>query len=164
MYYRNLLTGNVFESDSPNYFGASNRTEDGQPIYEKITKKDFDAAERAADIAYFRALFPVGSRVATSVAHVARSGMSRSIKVYACEDGVISDVSWRVARLLRDRFDNTNGGVKMGGCGMDMCFALVYNLGRTLYPEGFKVEGRGRNGDMSGHDNDGGYALRHYTI
>lgn len=137
MYYRNLLTDNVFEADSSNYFGASNQTSDGKPMYAKITKKEFEAAEREADIAYFRELFPVGARVATSVVHVARSGMSRSIKVFAVIDGSISDVSWRVARLLREPFDNNHGGVKVSGCGMDMCFATVYNLGRTLYPEGF---------------------------
>ena len=42
-----------------------------------------------------------------------------------------------------------------------MGFEIVYNLGRKLFHDGFKVEGRGRNGDMSGHDNDGGYALKH---
>ena|ERR1035437_1828097 len=51
-----------------------------------------------------------------------------------------------------------------GGCGMDMGFHLVYNLGRTLFPEGFKVEGRGRNGDASGWDKDGGYALKQRWI
>lgn len=65
---------------------------------------------------------------------------------------------------------------------MDMGFAVVYELGRTLFPNGFGVEGelplghktrpvtkekaakavekgakfRGRNGDPSGWDNDGG--------
>ncbi len=164
MYYRNLLTDNVFESDSLNYFGASNQTSDGKPMYAKITKKEFEAAEREADIAYFRELFPVGARVATSVVHVARSGMSRSIKVFAVIDGSIYDVSWRVARLLREPSDNNHGGVKVSGCGMDMTFAIVYSLGRTLYPEGFPVTGTGRNGDTSGRDSDGGYALHNYNI
>ena len=43
---------------------------------------------------------------------------------------------------------------------MDMGFALVYELSRELYPKGFKVAGVGRNGDTSGHDKDGGYALK----
>lgn len=69
---------------------------------------------------------------------------------------------------------------------MDMGFAVVYDLGRVMFPDGFGVAGkypngsdgrpttkemaakaveigatfRGRNGDPSGWDNDGGYALK----
>ena len=68
-----------------------------------------------------------------------------------------------VALALDYKRDNARGrdGIKIGGCGMDMGFAIVYALGRKLFPEGFKVNGRGRNGDTSGWDNDGGYALKH---
>ena len=42
-----------------------------------------------------------------------------------------------------------------------MGFALVYNLGRTLWPQGFDTpEGYWRNEPLD-HDPDGGYALRH---
>lgn len=56
-------------------------------------------------------------------------------------------------------FDERYEAVKIGGCGMDMGFHIAYELGRVLFPEGFKVDGVGRNGDTSGWDNDGGYAL-----
>ena len=65
-----------------------------------------------------------------------------------------------------------------------MGFEVVYNLGRQLFPKGFgtvsyggicpqtkeeaerlvatgKTSFCGRNGDKSGWDNDGGYALKH---
>lgn len=44
---------------------------------------------------------------------------------------------------------------------MDMTFEVVYELGHYLYPKGFKLsKGQyGRNGDTSGYDKDGGYAL-----
>lgn len=97
----------------------------------------------------------------------------------------IQDISWRVAAAIGGRFDDKRGGVVMGGYGMNMCFAAVYSLGRALFPDGFGIEGttsvgkkirpasqkqaarmvalggkfRGRNGDASGWDNDGGYAL-----
>jgi hypothetical protein len=70
---------------------------------------------------------------------------------------------------------------------MDMGWELVYTLGCYLWPEGFGIKGKlplgrtcrpatkekaalavskgaefyGRNGDTSGWDDDGGYALSH---
>lgn len=69
---------------------------------------------------------------------------------------------------------------------MDMGFAVVYNVSHAMFPDGFGVEGTtrlgktirstskaqaakhiqlgaefyGRNGDKSGWDHDGGYALK----
>jgi hypothetical protein len=33
----------------------------------------------------------------------------------------------------------TGEGITVDGCGMDMGFALVYNLGRALYRDGFQT-------------------------
>lgn len=80
-----------------------------------------------------------------------------------------------------------DAGIVIGGAGMDMGFSLVYDLSRYLFPDGFgepcskcgfrkadeigsnvvygpgECKGlhkyHGRNGDPSGWDNDGGYAL-----
>jgi len=86
--------------------------------------------------------------------------------------------------------DRDRWGLKVNGCGMDMCFSTVYNLGRALFPEGFGERGKmpmghivrpgtpvlaakavakgakfyGRNADPSGWDKDGGYALKAVTI
>jgi hypothetical protein len=90
---------------------------------------------RQADIAKLRTFFPLGSHVATIVTHVVRSGMSRSIKVLAVEDGRIWDVSWLVASVLRERVDRDHGGVKTTGVGMDMPWYLIYRLASTLYPD-----------------------------
>lgn len=103
------------------------------------------------------------------------------------DDGTLAirDITYMTAKAIGARFDDKNQGVVMGGIGMNMCFEAVYNLGRVLFPEGFGVEGRtragtkvrardpeqakrmkglgatfrGRNGDESGWDTDGGYAL-----
>lgn len=82
-----------------------------------------------------------GDTLYTTVTHVARSGMSRSIKVFVMENNVPMDRSWAASRLLGDALDEKNGGVKMGGCGMDMGFHLVYSLGRVLFPT-FKCTGK----------------------
>jgi len=106
-----------------------------------------------------------------------------------------------VAKATQSGFDDRQEAVKVGGSGMDMGFALVYELSRALFPNGFgevctkcglrrcvkqdddstatgnglctslnrprtispetpwKHEYCGRNGNTSGWDNDGGYAL-----
>lgn len=127
--------------------------------------------QQAAD--HLRTLFPPGSTVYTVLRHVSRSGMSRSISVLHQDADGISDVSYLVARALGDKLDRERGGVKVGGCGMDMGFSLVYNLSATLHPEGFGCVGKGcPSSDHYNGDRDytphrhsaGGYALRHRWI
>ena len=101
-----------------------------------------------------------GDVLYTKVNHVSRSGMSRSISVYLMKENNPYCIDYLVAPVTENKIDQTNGGVKISGCGMDMGFALVYDLSYFLYPKGFKVEGTGRNGDASGYDKDGGYALK----
>ena len=117
-----------------------------------------------------------GDTVYTKVTHVARSGMSRSIEVYIVRDGDIWNISYFVARACGYSQDDKNGGVKIGGCGMDMGYAIVYSLSRTLFQDNFICIGDSSeyskrcpsndhvNGskDFTPHQHsDGGYALRH---
>jgi predicted HAD superfamily phosphohydrolase len=98
-----------------------------------------NAEYRAEAIEYLRELFPPGTEVRTVVKHVTRSGMGRVIDVLAIQQGKGSDpvrivsVGHHVARVLDWSYDNDHGGVYVGGCGMDMCFHLVYTLSRALY-------------------------------
>lgn len=94
--------------------------------------------EQTDAIAELRKLFPVGSTVPTILRHVSKSGMSRAISVIG---PTLGDVSHLVARAGVAKLDRAHGGLKMGGCGMDMGFALVYSLSRTLYPNGHKCIG-----------------------
>ena len=131
-----------------------------------------------------RDMLPPGTTVHTILRHVSRSGMMRHISVIGPNN---EDITWQVARALGEKINPKTGGIKVGGCGMDMGFHLVYSLSYRLYPEGFGVRGEGpngheypvgrrtkeqtevakaagvrffgRNGDTSGWDNDGGYAL-----
>lgn len=139
-------------------------------------------AERDEARESLREELPPGATVYTVLSHLSRSGMMRSIKaVIAAEvsdrHGTrpgISDLSWRVARLGEFKFDRDNGGVKVGGAGMDMGYHLVYSLSRVLYRDGFDCIGDGcpandhvnaRNGEpVPGHHRDGGYALRHQWL
>ena len=89
---------------------------------------------------------------------------SRSIELYRVREGEIQSITWAVSRLLGESIDRNNGGVRVSGCGMDMCFHTVYNLGLVLFPDGFNTwPGYWRNDPMD-HDPDGGYALKYRTL
>lgn len=89
--------------------------------------------ERAEAVERLRAAMPPGSTVYTQLQHVSRSGMMRHISVRTSLEGLHDwDVAAAVGYSLAPR-----EGIKVSGAGMDMGFSLVYNLSRTLYPNGF---------------------------
>ena len=141
----------------------------------KVSKQDKEAA-----IARLREFVKAGDTVYTVLRHVSRSGMSRGIDVYAltCNNGQ-PDRVW-LSRLVSTAcgitFDSSRECLKVGGCGMDMGFAVVYDLSYTLFPKGVGCTGEGcRSNDHSNGDrdytphseaaphmhSDGGYALNH---
>jgi len=90
------------------------------------------ATQKESAIKELREMFRPGDTVTTVLRHVSQSGMSRSISVISPD---LQDISYLVARATGNKIDQTHGGVKVGGCGMDMGFSLVYGLSRTLYRE-----------------------------
>ena len=107
-----------------------------------MTTRRYTKDETLEAIDYLRAELTPGRTVYTNVTHVSRSGMSRSIEVYLAEGrDNLTDITWQVARATNSRIDNNHGGIVMQGYGMDMGFALVYNLGHTLYPNGVPCTG-----------------------
>lgn len=103
-----------------------------------------------------------GSTVYTILRHVSQSGMSRRISCFVIgKDKKPFMLDWYFEKLDISKRHRDKEGLVVGGCGMDMGFHLVYCLGRKLYPKGFKLAKNqyGRNGDKSGFDKDGGYAL-----
>jgi hypothetical protein len=117
---------------------------------------------------YLSEVLKPGDTVYTTVTHVARSGMSRNIRLfYMTEDGP-HDISFLAAHLMGAPIAK-NGGLKVGGCGMDMGFWVVYNLSHVLFPRGFMCVGKKRcpscdhsNGDRNYRRHlhkSGGYAL-----
>ena len=74
-----------------------------------------------------------GDTVKTILRHVSRSGMSRSISLVKND----RDLSYFAAVVMGDNIDQNHGGIKIGGCGMDMGFALVYNLSSNLFRDNF---------------------------
>ena len=125
-----------------------------------------------------RAMLPPSATVHTVMRHVSKSGMSRAISLVVCDNGQPFDISYLAARATGQKIHQTYGGLKISGAGMDMGFALVYNLSSVLYPDGFECTGQGNpdvwgsrcpsndhpNGDRDyapHHHSSGGYALRH---
>lgn len=105
-------------------------------------------------------ILEAGDKVYTLLRHVSRSGMMRHISLFVCTQDGLQDITWHVARALQmKRADN--GGIKISGCGMDMGFELVYQLGHAMWPNGTPKPHGNRNGQP---DSAGGYALNHYWM
>ena len=133
----------------------------------KKTQAEHDKARYAEQL---REMLPPGSTAYTILDSVSRSGMSRKIRVVAMQDGEPLDISGRVAVLCGYKRDDRSGALKVGGCGMDMGFSVVYGLSHALYPDGFTCAGETcrsndhSNGDRDRtphHHQDGGYAVSH---
>jgi hypothetical protein len=135
-------------------------------------------AQKNDAISTLKPLLTPGATVFTTVVNVARSGMSRHIRLFVMEDNAPRDISYLVGRILDYRVSDKTGGLIVSGCGMDMCYHTVYALSRALYPNGFTCTGvsvynanvgipRCCSNDHSNGDrdytphihNDGGYAL-----
>jgi hypothetical protein len=90
-----------------------------------------------------------GHEVYTKLEHVSQSGMLRRISVLVQdENGFQKDITSLVAPLTGYNEDKNKPGLRVSGCGMDMGFAVVYNLSCGLYNEPGK------------YDRDGAYKLK----
>lgn len=125
-----------------------------------LSKKAQREQDRREAIEYLRSILKPGDTVYTVLRHVSASGMSRRIDIFEIRnDCPICLTYWVSIALGYKRSDK--GGLVIEGGGMDMDFHVVYELGRFLFPKGFELpKGKiGRNGDKSGFDKNGGYAL-----
>jgi hypothetical protein len=122
-------------------------------------KMKYTKDEIAEATGYLHEYLKAGDKVYTILRQVSRSGMSRHISVLTSKN---YDITYLVAKVLGERRNENDGGLVIGGCGMDMGFEVVYRLGYALYPKGFKLtKGMyGRNSDTSRYEKDGGYAFK----
>lgn len=138
--------------------------------------------QQSEAISKLRETLKAGDTVFTIERHVSRSGQQRRISLMVPGDdpGRIWKIDYLVARALDLRV-HQHGGVICYGSESTM----VYDLGRVLFPDGFGCKTNenpsvrsvskdhaaymaqngytypaGRNGNTSGWDNDGGYALK----
>ena len=124
----------------------------------KLSKKERERAEAVNEL---REILKPGDTVYTKLNHVSRSGMTRSIEVMVFRDNAPINLTYVVSEVLDYKIDNKHWGLKVGGCGMDMGFHVVYELGSALWPKGTRKP----HGTLNGHpDSEGGYALKHQWI
>jgi hypothetical protein len=143
----------------------------------KFTKEEIEEAKKN-----LREIVKPGSRVYCILRRVSSSGMSRTIDlvvveaehttIYPTDPATgradytakgkrkltghrVRSIGWLAAKAMERTYDRDINGIKIGGCGMDMGFSLVYDLGYTLYPKGV------RKGYSGTPQKDGGYALKH---
>lgn len=147
------------------------------------TRKKAAPTEQSESIAELRKILKPGTTIYCVLRHEGAAGMNRSISlvmpvkryttVYPkdadgntdykatpkqVQDGMyIRDLTYAAARAMGRKLDKKHGGIRINGCGMDMGFALVYDLGMTLWPNGTPKPHGTRNGEP---DRDGGYALK----
>ena len=114
----------------------------------KESKKEQAKRERDEALDFLLDVFAKQERPTayTILKSVSSSGMSRTMKVVTYHEGQVIDLTWYVARAGIGTLTEKNGQrvVRVGGCGMDMGFHVVYSLSVALY----------------GSANDGGYNLR----
>ena len=114
--------------------------------------------------AYLKTILKPGDEVKTILRSCSRSGMSRRISLVIAVGGDVQDITWHAARAMGEKVKQggnwvQDGGLVVGGCGMDMGFHVVYNLGRCLYPDGFSTDFAGRRCRNCHTDGD----ARNYT-
>ena len=80
----------------------------------------------------------------TNLVHVSSSGMTRWIKPLVIVNDRPLNISYHVNQAFGDKPIDKNGTqcVRVGGCGMDMGFHLVYTLASVLYKDGYALTHR----------------------
>lgn len=117
-----------------------------------LSKKAQKEQERESARAYLLSILGKQEKptLYTSLKHVSSSGMSRDMKVLVALDGQILDVTYYVGKLDIGTLKERNGQrvIRVGGCGMDMGFHVVYTVSAVLY----------------GYEDRGAYTIRHEWI
>ena len=88
--------------------------------------------QRAAREELYKLLRP-DEDVQCVLRHCSRSGMMRVIDLFVIRKGDLRRISWSAAKALGWTYDRNHEGVKVGGCGMDMGFHLVYSLSSVVF-------------------------------
>jgi hypothetical protein len=130
----------------------------------KENKMTIKEKERAEFLENLREIIKPGMTVYTVLRHVSTSGMTRSLDVYIMENNRPRRITYWVAKALD--YPLKDSELRTSGCGMDMGFSVVYNLGSELFHSWDCIGDRCPSNDHSNGKTlsthfDGGYALRH---
>ena len=97
--------------------------------------------EKQQAIQYLKEHIKKGDTLFTIVTKVAKSGMSRNIKVLDIKEGNPSYWNYYIAKVLDYKLKE-DGTIRVQGCGMDMGFHLVYTLSKVLFDDGYAIKQR----------------------
>lgn len=105
------------------------------------------STERDEAIARLREWIKPGDTVYTILRHVSSSGMTRYIDIIhiSITDEGKAGITWlgyNAAAALGWKYTDDYYGIKVGGCGMDMGFHLVYTLSSVLFNDGYALQQR----------------------
>ena len=81
---------------------------------------------------------PQGSTIYGIVKHVSKSGMLREIDFYVIADNQPRYLSGYIANVLGMKLGDR--GLRVSGAGMDMIFAVVYDLAQRVYGDGYALK------------------------
>ena len=124
-------------------------------------------SEVEESLAYLRRTLQPGATVYTILRSVSRSGMQREVDFYAIRDNRPVWLAGAMSRVLGYR-QSKHGSLIVRGCGLDVAWYAVYELGRVLFPDGGPLElsprehQERRNGATV--ESDGGYLLRQESL
>ena len=148
--YMQAPSGEVFTTENPEYHKECTRLTMAKG---KEARKEYARSE-------LRKIITPGQTVYCTLRSVSASGMSRTISLHIVQNGEFRSIDNLVSDATGTKRAKRDGLI-MGGCGMDMGSALVYNLGYALWPRGTDKPHGSRNGAP---DSDGGYALKHSWV
>ena len=92
--------------------------------------------ERNEAIEQLKKYVTEGATVYTILRRVSPSGMTRHLDVFVLRENEPYRLTWNVCKALGYSYDRKQEALKIGGCGMDMGFAVVYDLGLVLFKKG----------------------------
>lgn len=120
--------------------------------------------EKQEAIDALRGIIKPGDTVYTVLRKVSSSGMSRQIDCYVIQDNHPRWITGYVAKACGyRRADKGHGPLQVGGTGMDMGFAVVYDLSRVIFRDGWKCIGQKRRCPANDHNNDYNAFSRKYN-
>ena len=151
-YYLQSNDGIILETSNPNWYGGG---------YKKLTQKEGAALHKQQAKNQLLSILSPGDEVFTILRNVSTSGMQRCISLLVIKDNKPINLDYNASVLLGRKISDKYAGLLTNGCGMDMGFDLVYNLGCALWPAGTPNPHGTRNGEP---DTDGGYALKQQWI
>ena len=71
--------------------------------------------------------------VYTVLRHVDDDGMIRHLSAFVIKNNEPLNITWKVAKAIKASYDQKHQSLIAEGCGLDVGFDVVYNLGLALF-------------------------------